>query len=164
MEGRCKASRRFVSLPRVSRPFADVCGQVRIDAPGALEQSVHGKRLRVPQSDEEDEEIEIEPLPQKTKRRKKPKTAHPKDDVEDTEMIRIEDGDVDSTSIDRPQAHQLKFYKGEQKQLIDLALFFFRLYLFNVNAYPDAEELITWARNAYVAGCKSYYGSKYKSA
>lgn len=136
--------------------------QVRINAPDPLDVAELKKRSRMSSyTDEEDEEGGFEPPPRTTKRRKKPKTEDAKAEQQDTEIIDIGDGE-EPLPTEGPQPHQLKFYKGEVKEVVDLAIFFFRLYLLNVNAYPDAEDLITWARNAYVAACKSYYGSKYK--
>ncbi len=115
-------------------------------------------------TDEEDVDEEIVALPpqNKKKRRKRERAkAQSKTQHEDTEMIDINDED-ESASLEGPQPHQLKFYKGETREVIELALFFLRLYLLNVNAYPSADELITWSSNAFTAACKSYYGSRYK--
>ncbi len=98
--------------------------------------------------------------PKKRQKRKRA-NAQSRTQQQDTELIDIE-GEEQSTSRDGPQPHQLKYYKGELRAVIDIAIFFLRLYLLNVNAYPDAEEIITWSSNAFTAACKSYYSSTYK--
>ncbi len=141
---------------------------MRIDAPRALENVEPRKRSRVTAShtdEDDDDEDSVGSPPKKTKKRQRRKgaKAHSQTQQQDTELIDI-DGEERSASLKGPQPHQLKYYKGELRTVIDIAIFFLRLYLLNVNAYPDAEELITWTSNAFTAACKSYYGSRFKRA
>lgn len=140
---------------------------MRIDLPAG--HNAANKRGRAPQSEPEEDTCETDPIPRKSKKRRR-KAKGPKAQPDtDTECFDIDidiDGDDEevSTSRDGPQSHQLKFYKGIQKQVVDLSLFFYRVYLLNVNAFPDADELETWSRNAYIAACKSIYGAAYQCA
>ena len=58
--------------------------------------------------------------------------------------------------------HQLGFYKGEIKKLVSRAIVFMRMFLLNMDAYPEKEELIKWAEKAFNAACQMAYGVNYK--
>lgn len=133
--------------------------QVRIDAPTRPQAS--NKRGRVDAFHSEPEDDEDEVPRKKSKRRSKSKAPKIRQPDSDTEMIDI-DGDEEQAPRDGPQSHQLKYYKGPQKKVIDLGLFFFRLFMLNVNAFPDADELVTWSHNAFIAACKSFYGANFE--
>lgn len=146
-----------------------------MDAPMPEKQNAPKKRARSRMDVALSEEDDL--LPRKKTRRGRKRTRGPKTwDGSDTEMIDIgDDGDDNDNdeggggnmpkgprSRDGPQSHQLRFYKGEKKNLIDIALFFIRLYLLNVNAFPDVDDLLLWSRNAFTAACKAMYGAKYQ--
>ncbi len=78
------------------------------------------------------------------------------------ELIDIEDKECPSDN--GPQPHQLKYYEGEAKDLIDLVLYFFRLYLMNVNGFPGARDLATLGSNAFEAACRNLYGLKWEGS
>lgn len=122
------------------------------------------KDIRSPIRIKEDD-CDVDEPPRKKTRKKRSKAKKVQQSDIDSEMIDIGDDDEDeSAPRDGPQAHQLKFYKGQKKNVIDLALFFIRMFLLNVNAFPDADELIIWSRNAFIAACKSFYGANYLRA
>ncbi len=75
------------------------------------------------------------------------------------------DGDGDQTNDsdhDGAMPHQLRYYKGEVKQLLIKAIFLMRIFLLNMNAYPDKDQLIKWASKAFLAACQMMYGVGYE--
>ncbi len=78
-------------------------------------------------------------------------------------MIDIDVG-AESASCDGPRPDQIKFYEGEDADILDVTLFYFRLYLLNVNGFPDAKEQAKWSYNALEAACKNTYGKHYEGS
>ncbi len=68
----------------------------------------------------------------------------------------------DETHDDGVKDHQLGFYQGELKQLVARAIFYMRLFLLNMEAYPSKEELIKWAEKSFTASCQVAFGINYK--
>lgn len=81
------------------------------------------------------------------------------------------DGQPDDGTGDRAEAegrgngvpeHQLGFYQGENKKLVIRGIFMMRMFLLNMNGYPEKDELADWAEKAYDAACQLAYGINYK--
>ena len=81
------------------------------------------------------------------------------------ELINIDDveGDEDEEdeSDDGPRSHQKGFYKGDKKVLIEEAQTKFRLYLFNMNAFPNAEEMVDWSKKCFTNAGMDLYGARF---
>ncbi len=73
-----------------------------------------------------------------------------------------EDGHANDSDSDGAMPHQLRYYKGEVKELLIKAIFFMRILLLNMNVYPDKDKLIKWASKAFLAACQMKYGISYE--
>ncbi|KLO15182.1 hypothetical protein SCHPADRAFT_888679 [Schizopora paradoxa] len=104
----------------------------------------------------------------KTKRRKK---THKKPEVavektkktttqSEGESFDINEGEsrTETKSLTRSK----KGIKGEDKDVLDLALFYERIYFFAVNGFPDPEDITFWTTNAYTVACKSLFRGDWK--
>lgn len=103
------------------------------------------------------------PSAQKSAAKSKPNAnTTTKNQSDGTETFDINEGE--STSSVGPQSHQLKFYKGEERDLLDVALFYMRLYLLNANGFPDAQELVTWSYNSFMVACKAKFRGNWEGS
>lgn len=72
-----------------------------------------------------------------------------------------DDEDEEDHGVDGPQAHQKRFYKGNQKLLIEASTTKFRIYLLNVNAFPNNEDLMEWTEKCFVDAGMDLFGARY---
>lgn len=84
------------------------------------------------------------------------------------ETFNINEGEDDDCSEDddlgpAPQMpHQLKYYKGNERALLDRSRLNFHIYLLKVNGFPNAEDITTWAQLAYKHAGMFLYRDKYE--
>ncbi len=57
---------------------------------------------------------------------------------------------------------RLGYYQGEEKKLVVRAIFYMRLFLLNMDAFPAKEGLIKWADKSFAASCQVAYGINYR--
>ncbi len=101
------------------------------------------------------------------KRAKKSKVSKRNVGTEDGEYFNL-DGQPDNNDNDEDQKddgamdHQLNYYKGDMKKLVLIAVFLMRMFLLNMNAYPEKAELINWGRKVFNAACQMTLGINYK--
>lgn len=118
--------------------------------------------------DEDDEGDEGDAV-KTTKRRSKPKAKTRKQakkvadnqgeyfDLDGQAGGEAED-DVDEVVMD----HRLGFYQGEEKKLITRGVFYMRLFLLSMDAFPTKDALAKWADKSFSASCQIAYGINYK--
>ncbi len=100
-------------------------------------------------------------------RAKKSKASKRNAGNEDGEYFNL-DGEPDNDDNDEGQMdnnvmdHQLNFYKGDMKKLVLIAVFLMRMFLLNMNAYPEKAELMNWGKKAFEAACQMTIGINYK--
>ncbi len=91
------------------------------------------------------------------KRAKKSKARKRNVDNEDGECFDLDgqpddgddgEGDRGNDTMD----HQLGYYQGFMKKLVLHAIFFMRIFLLNMNAYPEKEELMKWGGESIRSG------------
>lgn len=59
---------------------------------------------------------------------------------------------------------QIKFYDGEIRDLLDIALFGMRVYLVSRNAYPAAIKQRQLAKKIFRNACKMKFGSNWRGS
>ncbi len=69
-----------------------------------------------------------------------------------------DEDDNDELGVNGPLEHQLGYYKGELRVTVVCAIFLIRIFLLNMNAYPDKLELLEWAARAFASACQLQYG------
>lgn len=97
----------------------------------------------------------------KSKKPKKKKTNSGSEEVFDIDGV---GSDEDEEDEDDTASHQLGYYKGEKKTLMKQAILFVRLFLLNMDAHPEKDQLVSWAHKAYMAACQLIYGLRYEGA
>ncbi|KLO14984.1 hypothetical protein SCHPADRAFT_888871 [Schizopora paradoxa] len=104
----------------------------------------------------------------KTKRRKKTHNKHKVADEKTKKTSTQSEGESfdinegESRTKNKSLTRSKKGIKGEDKDLLDLALFYERIYFFAVNGFPDPEEITFWSTNAYTVSCKSLFRGDWK--
>lgn len=82
-------------------------------------------------------------------------------DEHETFNINVDGGESDEEpGTDLP--HQVRHFKGKQREVIDRARSNFHLYVLTKNAFPAVEELATWTELAYKHAGIYFYGAKYE--
>ncbi len=112
------------------------------------------------QADSEDED-EMGEVNTKKRRTRKTRAKMSKKKIEDDDGGEVFDLD-DEQGARYVEPTQLGFYNGEKKLVITRGIFFVRLFLFNVNTYPDKAELEEWSAKGYRAGAQLTYGINYE--
>lgn len=70
--------------------------------------------------------------------------------------------DNEENEVGGRRSHQKGFYKGNSKLLIEHSTIKFRIYLLNVNAFPDAENLQEWTEKCFIEAGKDLYGARHE--
>lgn len=87
--------------------------------------------------------------------------AEQEGEIIDIRNVGADDDEDEEDDPEGPQAHQKRFYKGNQKLLIESAITKFRIYLLNVNAFPNNHQLSEWTEKCFVEAGMDLFGAQY---